>query len=113
MEQVVELESEPQWNEALGGTSKRPLVLLKHSTRCPISAEAYDQFQKHVAQEANPAVDYAIVLVVESRPVSNAVAESLGVKHESPQLLLIRDGKAVWHTSHWRITTDALRENIK
>lgn len=102
-----------QWNEALRRTGTKPLVLLKHSTRCPISAEAHDQFFKHVMQEPNSAVDYAMVLVVESRPVSNAIAETLGVKHESPQVLLIRDSKAVWHTSHWRITTDALRENVK
>lgn len=91
----------------------KPLVLFKHSTRCPISAEAYGQFMRHVTQEAHPGVDYALVLVVEARPVAMAVAKALGVKHESPQVMLIRDGKAAWHTSHWRITADALRENVK
>jgi bacillithiol system protein YtxJ len=40
--------------------------------------------------------------------LSDTVAERLGVRHESPQALLIKDGRAVWHASHWSITSEAL-----
>lgn len=55
-------------------------------------------------------VSAAVVKVIEDRPVSNEIAARLGVKHESPQAILVRSGKAVWHASHGRITAAALAE---
>lgn len=112
MVQVRKLTDVGEWKLVLEDSSSRPVLLFKHSTRCPVSAEAYDHFLKHTGLESNPGVDYALVLVVENRAVSNAAAEDLGVKHESPQALLIRNGEAVWHDSHWRITAEALKEQI-
>lgn len=112
MVQVAELKTEEDWKRLRQRSVHKPVLLLKHSTRCPISAEAYDQFLKQVNRDASSAVDYALVLVVEQRPVSNAVAEELGVKHESPQAILVRDGAALWHISHWRITADALQQQV-
>lgn len=110
MAQIHELTNMEDWSRLVQDSSRNPVLLLKHSTRCPISAEAHDQFLKHVKLDALPNVEYAVVLVVEQRPVSNAIAEALGVKHESPQAILIKNGQAVWHDSHWRITADALKE---
>ncbi|MDF2926837.1 MAG: ral stress protein [Paenibacillaceae bacterium] len=110
MTQVHELAAPKDWKVLAEASAEKPVLLLKHSTRCPISAEAYDQFMKHVNKEPVAGMQYALVLVVEQRAISNAVAEELGVKHESPQVLLIKDGQVVWHTSHWRITADALKE---
>lgn len=106
------MKSVEDWKQFKDSSGTKPVMLFKHSTRCPVSAEAYDEFMKHVSREASPQVDYALVLVVEHRPVSNAAAEDLGVKHESPQALFIRNGEAVWNTSHWRITADALKEQV-
>jgi bacillithiol system protein YtxJ len=53
-----------------------------------------------------------VVNVIEDRPVSNAIAERLQVKHESPQALLIKNGKAVWHASHWNVTEDSLAQAV-
>lgn len=112
MAQIKELTDVGDWKRVLEGSAAKPVLLFKHSTRCPVSAEAYDQFLKHVNKDADPAVDYALVLVVEDRPVSHAAAEDLGVKHESPQALFIKNGQAVWHDSHWRITAETLKEHI-
>jgi bacillithiol system protein YtxJ len=49
------------------------------------------------------------VRVIEERPVSLALSERVGVQHQSPQALLIRDGSAVWHASHQGITAAALQ----
>lgn len=110
MAKVQELTNVEEWKKLLAESDKQPVLLMKHSTRCPISAGAHDEFMKHVQVEALPDVRYAQVLVVEHRPVSNAVAEDTGVKHESPQVLLLKDGKAVWNISHWRITAEALKD---
>jgi bacillithiol system protein YtxJ len=54
-------------------------------------------------------VDHAWVRVIEERPVSLHLAERLGVRHQSPQALLIRNGAAVWNASHHAITASALQ----
>lgn len=84
-------------------------LLFKHSTTCPISAKAHEEFQAFV-EDTNTSA--AIVLVIEDRPVSNQIAEILGIKHESPQVFLLEDGQVRWNTSHWKITREALKEAI-
>lgn len=112
MTDIIELESEKQWLELLNSSKETPVLVFKHSTRCPISAEAYEQFKRYLGNQPKPDVDYAQVLVVEARPVSNLIAETLDVKHESPQVILVKRGKAVAHTSHWHITEEKLREML-
>lgn len=110
--EIIELTSEKQWLNMLESSSESPVLVFKHSTSCPISAEAYEQWMSYLNKEANPDMEYALVHVIESRPVSNLIAQSLNVKHESPQVVLVRGKQAAWHTSHWRITESALREKL-
>jgi bacillithiol system protein YtxJ len=76
--------------------------ILKHSTRCPISAAALEEVEAFSRDE--PEVPVFLVLVIESRLLSNAVSEKFGVQHESPQAILVRDGAVAWHASHGGIT---------
>lgn len=110
---IIELESERQWLNVLASSEETPVLVFKHSTRCPISAEAHDEFLRYLSDDPNPEVDYALVLVVESRPVSNLIADTLNVRHESPQALLVKGRKAIWHASHGQITKRVLREALK
>jgi bacillithiol system protein YtxJ len=82
--------------------------IFKHSTRCSISSEAYRQVESFASDA--PEARIHVVLVVENRTTSNAVAEKLGVPHASPQAILVQDGRAAWHTSHWDITRKSLAE---
>jgi bacillithiol system protein YtxJ len=82
-------------------------LLFKHSTSCPISAKAYEEFQSFLKETDASA---AVVLVIEDRPVSNAIAEDFGIKHESPQIFLLEDGKVRWNASHWNITRESIKE---
>lgn len=84
-------------------------LLFKHSTTCPISAKAYEEFQAFVKDTNTSA---AIVLVIEDRPVSNQIAENFRIKHESPQVFFLEDGQVRWNTSHWKITGEALKEAV-
>jgi bacillithiol system protein YtxJ len=84
-------------------------LLFKHSTTCPISAKAHEEFQAFLKDTD---ISAAVVLVIEDRPVSNKIAEEFGIKHESPQIFLLEDGKVLWHTSHWKITRESIKEAL-
>ena len=99
----TQLHSTEELDQFLAGGGKR--LLFKHSTTCPISATAYEEFQAWLQEHELPS---AVILVREDRPVSNAVEERFGIKHESPQIFLLEDGQVKWHTSHWKITRDSI-----
>lgn len=83
-------------------------LLLKHSSTCPISQAAYEEYEKFASEYENT---YYLV-VQEERSLSNHVAEKLHIKHESPQAILFKNGEAVWHASHWKITYDSLKKAV-
>lgn len=68
----------------------------------------------HVQANLEPREDLplGIIRVVESRPASNHVAERTGIVHESPQLILFRDGQAIFDRDNWDITDEAIREGL-
>ncbi|GAB4231672.1 MAG: hypothetical protein Kow00109_03920 [Acidobacteriota bacterium] len=86
------------------------VLLFKHSTRCPISARAYRELELFAAESPVPIL---LIWVVEDRPLSNRVAEVLGVPHASPQAIYVRAGEVVWTDSHHRITAEGLREVVE
>jgi thioredoxin 1 len=93
--------------EAIAESRERPVLLFKHSRYCGVSAEALDELQSHI--ESAPAdVVYRMITVQTHRPISDAVAQRLGLRHETPQAILLRDGKIVWNASHFRITANQL-----
>ena len=96
----------------------RPLLLFKHSYSCGISAEALDELVGHLDSAGGTTKQpdsplYAMVTVQTHRDISNAVAARLGVRHETPQALLVRDGQVVWAASHFRVTAAAVTAAIK
>lgn len=100
----TEIRTIAKWKEVLERTTIKPAVVFKHSTRCPISASALEEYEHYVEDEMNTDVDYYYVRVVESRPVSNAIAADLAVQHQSPQIIYVHQQQALWHESHWKIT---------
>lgn len=91
-------------------SNQSPILVLKHSTSCPISAHAYKAFSSFIEQQ-NPegkGLNVAYVKVIESRPASLYLAEKIELRHQSPQIILIEQGKVVWHESHWQITVEQL-----
>lgn len=103
---MVTIQSEAQLNEVLGSHAGEDVVIFKHSTQCPISAAAYEEVVKF--EKENHAPIY-LIRVIEERSVSNYFASTYGVKHQSPQAIVLRDGKVHWHASHWNITAYALK----
>lgn len=98
-------------DHALGESRQRPLVLFKHSYSCGVSAEALDELLAHLADKRRDA-RYAMVTVQTHREVSNAIAARLGVRHETPQALVVRDGRVIWSASHFRVNAAALEKAL-
>lgn len=94
-------------DQFLASTAERPRYLFKHSTRCPVSTRALDQFEDFLDAAADAAAHVYLDLIAH-RDVSNAVAERSGIAHESPQAILFAGGSAVWNASHGRITKASL-----
>lgn len=112
MAQWIEMTTTEEWSRRRNEAAKRPLLIIKHSTQCSVSADAYREFEKFLAEDAPTDVDYLLVKVIESRAVSNQIAEDLGIKHQSPQAILLREGLPVWDRSHWHITQQSLKEAL-
>ena len=96
----------------LAESRMRPVLLFKHSYTCGVSAEALDEMRAHI-EEQTSGVRYAMVTVQTHREVSNAIAARLGVRHETPQAILVRDGRAVWNASHFKVTASEVGRAIE
>jgi len=91
--------------------SDHPVWLMKHSTTCPISAAAYQQFEQYLDQ--HPQAEAGFIVVQSSRDLSNQVAQMTGVTHQSPQVLLVRNGQVLFHASHGDITVQNLAHAMR
>jgi bacillithiol system protein YtxJ len=81
----------------LSNSDARLVVIFKHSISCPISAAAYREMQ----QLDN---DVVLIEVQSAREVSRELANRTGIRHESPQVIVFRNGKAVWNASHYGVS---------
>lgn len=104
MAQWKEISTMDEWNSVLEQSAERPAVILKHSTTCPVSASALEEYDEYLGKSPNENIGYYLVKVIESRPVSNQIAEDLKVKHQSPQILYFKNKESIWNTSHWSVT---------
>lgn len=104
----IQVESIDQFHEIVQANNK--FLLFKHSLTCPISKDAYSQFEKFVMNNKDAPAFY--LYVQQARPLSNYIAETYQIKHESPQALLFEDGKVTWNASHWRITEEVLNNKV-
>ena len=87
-----------QLDEIVAFSNAKPAVIFKHSTRCSVSRFALKQFEKEFALEDK--VDAYFLDLLEHRDISNEIASRFNVYHQSPQLLLIKNGKSVYDVSH-------------
>jgi bacillithiol system protein YtxJ len=85
-------------------------VLYKHSSRCPISANVYQEVINFAGK--NPDIQVYLLQVIEQHSLSDKIAEQTGVQHKSPQVIVLHKGQPVWHASHYKITVSAMQEHI-
>lgn len=100
-----------QLNELSVGSNEKPAIIFKHSTRCSISRMALKQFEKEFLLKEEEVTTYFLDLL-SFRDISNEIASRFQVHHQSPQLILIKNGNAVYHVSHNDIDAADLSKNI-
>lgn len=107
---MTEIKSHEQLNKILNSTE--PLFIYKHSTRCNICTDAFEVIEDTFGKDVQnlPPVYYLDLLSL--RSISNEIEERLNVVHQSPQLILVKNGAAVWHMSHWKITKESILEAV-
>ena len=94
------------WNtldtlESLEKAAAQGMVLVfKHSTTCPVSAQALRRVEQQWTNEDSQQIKPYLVRVIQERPLSNAIASHYGVRHESPQVLLIASSRCIYRASH-------------
>jgi monothiol bacilliredoxin len=90
-------------------SSKETVGIFKHSTRCSISSMAKSRMENKFS-EKSPSL--FILDLITYREVSNAIADRFSIRHESPQLILIRDGRVIYSASHGYINMSDAIESI-
>lgn len=99
-----------QLNEILVESADKPVIIFKHSTRCSVSRMVLKQFENefNLHEKITP---YFLDLL-EHRDISNEIASRFGVFHQSPQLIVIKDGNAIFNDSHESIDAGKLEQFI-
>ena len=109
---LTELHTIDALQQVIEESKTRTVLLFKHSNACPISVRAFKQFQSYL-ESADPNITYNLITVQTDRHLSDEVETCLGLRHETPQAILLRDGREIWHASHFNITASSLQSAIQ
>lgn len=104
-DQFNQIKSVEQLDEVFAQSNDKPVVLFKHSLTCPISAGVYEVV-RNIEGEVN------IVIMQTAREVSNEIAARTGIRHESPQAIVLKDEKPIYHASHYDVTANDVNEQL-
>lgn len=96
------LKKEAQLEEIKEASFQKPQLIFKHSISCGISAQVNHSLEAST-EDLSEKFDLHYLDLLNFRSVSNKVAEDFEVRHQSPQVLLVKDGKVTYHTSHFSI----------
>jgi bacillithiol system protein YtxJ len=103
----IELKEESQLDEIRNRSMEKPQVIFKHSTRCSISSMAKSRLER---ASSFPDINYYLLDLIQHKNISQKIAEDFNVHHESPQILLIKDGNCVYDESRSGINMDEIAE---
>ena len=104
LEQVQQIETE---------SADVHVLIFKHSYRCNISRASLDRLERNWNEVEMKTVKPYFLDLLTYREISNRLAEKFVVEHESPQVLVIRNGSSILNLSHFQINYDQIRETIK
>lgn len=99
--------NENQLDELVVKSQERPQLIYKHSTRCGTSSLIRNRLERATVPAA---MDFYFLDLIAYRSLSDKIANSFGVRHESPQVLLIQNGECVYHQSHGAIYMEEIAE---
>ena len=103
--QFIRIADRASWDKLLTESKERPILVFKHSNSCWISSAAYREMEK--LENVN------FLEVQTARELSSEIEATTGITHETPQVIVLRDGKAVWNASHSRVKADSVFEALQ
>lgn len=106
------LDSKETLDKIIEESNENPVVIFKHSTSCSISAMALNRLERSWNDSEMGEVKAYYLDLISYRDISNAVVEEFGVTHQSPQILLIKNGECVYDDSHMGISYQNLKSGI-
>ena len=105
------LENETDLEVAIKHSYSQPIAIFKHSIRCGISSMVKYNLERAWDIDPTEVKPYYLDLI-NYRSVSNLIAEKLGVPHQSPQIILLKDGEVLHHTSHQAISASKVKDAL-
>lgn len=105
----IPLRSSDELEQIILLSKQQPQIIFKHSTRCNISSVAKSRLERATAPENIP---FYYLDLIAYRSLSGSIADRFAVEHESPQLLMIKNGKCVYNESHMGIDMDELKDQL-
>lgn len=105
-----ELREESELEEIVRSSETKPQVIFKHSTRCSISSVAKGRLER---SKVPPGADFYYLDLISYRNISNKIAQIFGIHHESPQILVIKNGECIYDESHMGINMGDIEEVVK
>lgn len=94
----IAFDKKEQWPELVELSQQQVVYIFKHSSRCGISSMVLRRFEKQLSERK---ATYFYLHIQDVRSLSNWLAQELGVRHESPQLIVLKEGKVLAHASHY------------
>lgn len=86
-----------QWQSLLSESNQEPVFIFKHSTRCGVSSMVFQRFKKQMRESNQP---FYFLNILANRDLSDWIADELNIRHESPQLIVLKDEKVIAYDSH-------------
>ena len=108
----IPLTDEKQLAEIVETSQQKPVVIFKHSTRCSISSMSLDRLLRNWKEEDSAQITPYYLDLIAYRSLSDLVAQRFGISHESPQVLLLKDGKVTYHESHYGISYAEIKSQV-
>ena len=104
----IPLTTEEQLHQIIERSTIVPQVIFKHSTRCGTSSMVLNRLERSNAPES---VDFNFLDLLNYRNISKKIADDFHVFHESPQILLIKNGECIYDESHMGINLDDITKH--
>ena len=108
----ITLNSVADFDNLIAASEETPMVIYKHSSICSLSSIAKSRLERPWNEDDMGGVQIYFLNVIANLELSRHIQGVLEVRHESPQILLIRHGQCTCHTSHWGISYHDLRDEL-
>lgn len=111
--QWIQINTVDQIAEIKKKSEDNPVLIFKHSTRCSTSRMSLDRLERNWKTEEMSTVTPYFLDLISYREVSNRIAAEFGIQHESPQVIVVSNGKSILDLSHFEIDYEQIRQRIR